>query len=108
MITLFSCKRKYTCAAYHSSFILDPTDQDKHFSLFEMDTDTMPKGYSSTRDKHGLSQGPTVRTYNKKHYVIPMILVPPKSKEENPDSLETNATDIDQMEKPPENSGEGK
>lgn len=100
----FSCKRKYTCAAYHSSFILDPTDQDKHFSLFEMDEDTVPKGHKDTKNQYGLSQGPTVKTYNKKHYVIPMILVPPK-KEENKDSLETSNTDIDNMETPPPTEG---
>lgn len=64
-----------------------------------MEEDTVPKGYSPNKDANGLSKGPTIKTYNKKHYVIPMVLVPPK-KEESKDSLETSATDIDQMEAP--------
>lgn len=72
----FSCKTKEVCAAYHSQFLLFPEVQDKYFSLFEeTDTSFAPKLGMASAEKlwNGISVGPNnKRTFNKRHYVIPM------------------------------------
>ena len=73
---LESCKTKEVCAAYHSQFLLFPEVQDKYFSLFEeSDSSFAPKSELTTTSKlwNGVSVGPnSKRTFNKRHYIIPM------------------------------------
>ncbi len=82
VITLSACKTKEVCAAYHSQFLLFPEIQDKYFSLFEeTDSSFAPKEELATTTKlwNGISSGPnSKRSFNKRHYIIPMKDVYPE------------------------------
>ncbi len=60
-----------TCAAYHSCFILSPSDQDSQFDLFG--NDSVPKEASSKKGEYGLAARTSQKTFKKNHYTIPMI-----------------------------------
>ena len=97
MTTFFSCGPKMICPAYQSAFLLSDEVQDEYFSYFAKDS--LPKEFTkSKRDASGISQGPTVKTYNKRHYNFPMQHV--YQVEEAGDSLfgGTSATNIDNLD----------
>ena len=96
VVALVSCGPKMTCPAYHSAFLLSDEVQDEYFSYFEKDS--LPKDFTnSKKNAYGLSQGPTVKTYNKRHYTFPMVHV--YQVKETGDSLfgGTSATNIDNL-----------
>ena len=94
-VVFFSCKVKKTCPAYHSSFILKSENQDAYFSPFQ--TDSMPTEIKYGKNKYGLMNGCTVKSFKKRHYNVPMqdyqgVVV------EDEFPFETNVTDIDQID----------
>ena len=91
----FSCGVKKTCPAYHSYFILKPENQDAYFSPFGKDS--IPETPKYGKNKFGLMNGTTVKTFKKRHYTVPMQDFQAEvAEEEYP--FETNATDIDQID----------
>lgn len=97
MSFFFSCGPEMTCPAYHSAFLLSDEVQDEYFSYFGKDS--LPKDFmTSKKNVSGISQGPTVKTYNKRHYTFPMVHV--YQVQETGDSLfgGTSATNIDNLD----------
>lgn len=95
-VTLYSCGPKMTCPAYQSAFLLSDEVQDEYFSYFAKDS--LPKDLITTKKNSlGISQGPTIKTYNKRHYTFPMVHV--YQVQETSDSLfgGTSATNIDNL-----------
>lgn len=95
---LSSCKTQTTCAAYQSAFLMNDSVQAQYFSYFE--SDSIPKEFpKSKRNGNGISNGPTVSSYEKYHYTFPMKHVY-KVEGEGADSLfgGTSATNIDNLD----------
>lgn len=66
------------CPAYHSCFILSEEDQHKFFNMFG--EDSIPKDAHiapSEKDKNGISKGTTKKSWKKRHYYVPMIVIKP-------------------------------
>lgn len=66
---LEGCKSNKVCPAYQSSFIHGKEKQEEFFSYFG--NDSLPKDMSTDKDKHGIAQGSTPKTYKKDHYNVP-------------------------------------
>ncbi len=93
--SLASCTKK-TCAAYHSAFIHNKSDQQAFFAYFSPDSVARVEGPKF--NKVGIVKGVKLKNYKKRHYVVPMKDYHGAPKDEYP--FETNATDIDNMGEP--------
>ncbi len=95
LVGVFSCKVKKTCPAYHSYFILKPENQDAYFTPFGKDS--IPEVSKYGKNKFGLMNGCTVKSFKKRHYTVPMQDFQGEVVEDE-FPFETNATDIDQID----------
>jgi len=93
LLLLDACHRGMICPAYQSSFILDDSVRNAHFSLFEGDTSFTPKQFLTDKDQYGIMEK---MRYQKKYNTlktVEMITVFPPGGSLSQDSTYVNPLD---------------